>query len=139
VNDLKRSSGLSWGLLILRVGAGALLLYGHGWGKLVNFSQYAATFPDPLGVGSPTSLGLVVFAEVFCSIGIMLGLFTRFTLVPLLVFTGVAAFVHHAADPWPKKELALLYAVPFVTLMIAGPGRFSLDAVLARFRKRRPG
>jgi putative oxidoreductase len=40
----------------------------------------------------------------------------------------VAAFVVHGDDPWSKKELALLYAIPFLTLGLTGPGRFSIDA-----------
>ena len=46
----------------------------------------------------------------------------------------VAAFVIHADDPWSKQEFALLYALPFVALIIGGAGRFSLDG---RLRQRR--
>ena len=33
---------LSLGLLVLRVGAGVMLIAGHGWPKLVHFSERAA-------------------------------------------------------------------------------------------------
>jgi putative oxidoreductase len=39
----------------------------------------------------------------------------------------VAAFVIHADDPWGKKEFALLFAAGFLTLVLTGPGKFSLD------------
>ena len=39
----------------------------------------------------------------------------------------VAIFVAHASDPWAKKELAFMYLVPALTLLLTGPGRFSLD------------
>lgn len=120
------------GLLILRVGIGAMMLFGHGWGKLVNFSNISATFPDPLGVGSQVSLALAIFAEVVCALALMLGIFTRFAVIPLLITMIVAAFIVHSADPWGKKEFALLYALPFLTLIFTGPGSFSIDS---KFRK----
>jgi putative oxidoreductase len=43
---------------------------------------------------------------------------------------AVAAFVVHAGDPWAKKELALLYAVPYLALLLAGGGRFALERVV---------
>ena len=79
----KSSLAPALGLLLLRLGAGGLLLYGHGWAKLMHYSQRAAHFPDPLGIGSPRSLMLVIFAEVLCSVMVMLGFATRFACVPL--------------------------------------------------------
>lgn len=122
----------SLGLLLLRLGTGFFLLYGHGWSKITHFAQRSATFSDPLGVGSATSLGLVVFAEVFCSIAVMLGLLTRLSVIPIVIFSLVAVLLQHAADPWNKKELALLFLVPCVALFFTGAGRYSIDAWLAR-------
>lgn len=122
---------LAIALLLLRVGAGTLLLAGHGWQKVVSFPELAAGFPDPLGIGSPLSLSLAVFAEVACALLVALGVRTRLAAVPPLVTMLVAAFVVHAGDPWAKKELALLYALPFLTLVLAGGGRYSLDTLLA--------
>ena len=120
------------GLLILRVTLGGVMLFAHGGGKLVNFADVSSKFPDPLGVGSPLSLGLAVFAEVFCAIAIMLGLFTRAAAVPLLITMLVAAFIVHGDDPFKKQEFALLYAVPFLALILTGPGRYSIDQKLSR-------
>jgi len=120
----------SIGLLALRLGAGGLLLYGHGWGKLMHFSQRIGTFADPIGLGPAPSFVLVVFAEVVCSILVMLGFLTRLSVIPLIIFFAVAGFIQHAADPWAKRELAFVFAVPFVALLFTGPGRFSLDAKL---------
>jgi putative oxidoreductase len=120
----------SGGLLIMRLGLGGMMLFGHGWSKLAHFSEKATMFPDPIGLGGATSLALVTFAEFFCALGIILGLATRLAAIPLVVNMLVAALIYHSGDPWPKKELALLYAVPFLTLLFAGGGKFSLDAVL---------
>lgn len=128
---------LSVGLLVLRLGTGGLLIYGHGWGKVTKFAERAPKFADPIGLGPETSFALVVFAEVFCAAAVMLGLGTRLAAVPILIFTAVAVFVQHAADPFADKEKALLFAVPMLTLMLTGGGRYSLDAVIGRLRRGR--
>lgn len=126
----------SLGLLVLRVGVGTMMAAGHGWQKLLMFGARSGSFPDPLGVGSQLSLALALFAELLCSIFVILGLGTRLAAIPPLFTMLVAAFVIHADDPWAKKELALLYAVPFLVLLLAGGGSYSLDALL--WRRRRP-
>jgi len=126
----------SIGLLVLRLGTGGLLLYGHGWAKMMNFSKRVSTFADPVGLGPEVSFTLVVLAEFVCSIALMLGLGTRFAAVPIVIFGLIAAFVQHIADPFAKKELALLYAVPALTLLFTGAGRFSLDALIGSIWKR---
>jgi putative oxidoreductase len=120
---------VSLGLLILRVGTGVLLLYGHGWDKLVHFGEKASRFPDPIGLGSEISLALVVFAEVICAALLVAGLWTRLAAVPIIIFMLVAVFAQHAGDPWAKKEMAVLYLIPVVTLVLTGAGIFSLDSV----------
>lgn len=111
------------------------MLISHGWGKLINFGEKASVFPDPLGVGSMMSLSLAVFAEVFCSIAIILGFATRFVAIPLISTMFVAIFIIHADDPRQKKEFALLYLVPFLTLIFTGAGRFSLDSIIKKRKK----
>jgi len=116
------------GLLILRVGASVLLFTGHGWPKLIQFTERLNTFANPIGIGPQASFLLVVFAEVVCSTLVLLGLFTRFAVIPLILFFLIAALIQHAHDPWARKEFALIYLTPFLTLLFTGPGRFSIDA-----------
>jgi putative oxidoreductase len=132
-----RDTSLHLGLLILRLGAGSLLLFAHGWPKLAHFPERWTKFADPIGVGSGPSLALVVFAEVLCSLLVMLGLFTRLAVLPILGFFSIALLIQHAHDPWPKKEFVLIYAVPFLALLAAGAGRYSLDHRLAERREKR--
>lgn len=103
------------------------MLFGHGLPKLMAWNERFHTFGDPLGVGSEVSYLLAVFAEVFCSVFLMLGWWTRLAVIPLIITMLVAAFIVHGADPWGRKEMAILYLMPFLTLLITGPGRYSLD------------
>lgn len=121
---------VSVGLLVLRLASGGFMLVFHGWGKLLNFGTRMDSFGDPLGIGSPFSLTLTVFAEFFCSLGLILGFKTRAAAVPLVIMLLVIATIVHADDPWNKKEFALLYAIPYLTLIFTGGGRYSLDAKL---------
>jgi putative oxidoreductase len=127
-----RDTMVSLGLLLLRLGACGLLLYGHGWGKLTHFSERASRFPDPLHIGSPASLALTVLAEVFCAIAVALGVATRAAAVVLVGLFAVLVFVHHGDDPFKQRELAMIFGVASLALLFTGPGEFSLDAWLAR-------
>ena len=103
----------------------------HGWSKAESYGERAATFPDPLGVGHETSLALAIFGELVCAALLLPGLATRLAAIPYAFTMVVAGLIVHAGDPWERKELALLYLVVGVVILIAGPGRLSLDAVLA--------
>lgn len=129
----------SVGLLLLRVGFGSAMLFGHGLDKLRDFSDMAGKFPDPIGLGSTTSLVLAVLAEFGCSALLILGLGTRLAAIPLAFTMLVAVFVFHADDLWEVKELAAVYLVVFTTLILTGGGRFSCDAAIHRKLKAKSG
>lgn len=118
------------GLLILRIGCGGLMLSLHGLPKLLSFTDRVDSFPDPLGLGSPATLSLAVFAEFFCSCAVVLGLWTRWVTLPIIATMGVAAFIFHASDPWSQKELPILFFVSFLALFFLNGGRYSLDRLI---------
>ncbi|MDD2411694.1 MAG: DoxX family protein [Bacteroidales bacterium] len=114
-------------LLFLRLIVGTFMLT-HGLGKFYALIGDAPIqFPDPLGLGAVPSLALAVFAELFCSILLIFGLFSRLAVIPLLTTMLVAAFVFHAKDGFGAQELALLYTSIYTVIAIAGAGRFSID------------
>ncbi|POY36369.1 DoxX family protein [Solitalea longa] len=121
---------LDFGLFILRAGFGIAMFLIHGLPKLMHFSQKASTFPDVLRIGSKYSLIADIFAEVFCSLLLVIGLASRLALFCLIVVMSVAFFMIHKNDPLAGKELDLLYLTAFFTLFLTGPGKYSLDANL---------
>ena len=120
------------GPLVLRLGAGTLLIYGHGWTKLMHFAEKSKAFPDPLHVGSSVSLALAVLAEVICPALVLVGFLTRWAAVPTVIMFSVIVFVYLGGKPFGDRELAMIYALPFLAIAIMGPGRWSIDAAIGR-------
>jgi len=113
-------------LLLLRVGAGALMLT-HGYPKLRRILDGNFSFGDPIGIGPVASLILVTLAEFLCSLFVMAGFMTRASLLPLMFAMAVAAFIAHAGDPFGDKELPIFFLISFATLFLTGPGKYSMD------------
>lgn len=119
------------GLLILRFSSGAIMIYAHGYPKLLKiFSEEEIKFADPLGIGILPGFILVTIAEFFCSLFVMAGIFTRINLLPLIIAMFVAGFIHHSSDPFAVKEKALLFLLIYLVLLITGPGKYSLSKFL---------
>ncbi len=114
------------GLALLRIIPSALML-SHGIPKFQKLISGDFGFPDPIGIGSTPSLFLTVIGEFICPILIIIGFKTRWAAIPSLITMLVAAVVVHGADPLAKKELALLYAVIFLVIILLGPGKYSID------------
>lgn len=115
--------------LFLRMAAGLMLL--HGTQKIINYAEWAPQFGNPIGLGPEISLMLCIFAEFFCTLLVMLGLFTRTAVIPLIANMCVIVFIVHAEDSLKDKELAVIFLFIFLAIYASGPGKYSLD----RFRK----
>ena len=122
------------GLLVLRVWLGLSMLLLHGWPKVEKYAGMSQGFPDPLGVGPAMSLNLAIFAEVLCALLLVVGLAARLASIPLVITMAVAFFVVHggALTGEGSGEMAFIYMAGFVALLIAGPGRHSLDHLVLR-------
>ena len=123
------ASAFNTAIFILRVGAG-ILMAAHGYDKLVHFKQYSAHFINFLGLGQSTSLALVIFAEFFCSIFVILGLFTRLAVIPIMMVMLVATFKAHNLDFFGDAEHPTLFFLVFLTILFVGPGRVSVDGMV---------
>lgn len=123
-------------LLIVRVVFGVMLM-NHGIDKWANYQELSAVFPDPLGIGSPLSLGLAIFGELACSMAFIIGFLYRLAMIPMIFTMCVAFFIVHADDPFAVRELAFVYLVVFVLMYIVGPGKFAVDRWISKslFRK----
>lgn len=118
-------------MLILRVGMAGLMLP-HGYDKLVKFAEYKSKFINFLGIGTTASLALVIFAEFFCSFLLIIGLFSRFACIPLIIAMSVALVKAHNFDVFGDGGHATMFIIAFTTILIVGPGRISVDGALGK-------
>lgn len=125
-------NAFSLALLLLRAGVGSLMMINHGMDKLIHFAQRSGRFADPFGIGSTTSLSLVVFAEFFCAAFIILGLFTRLAAIPLVIAMGVALFSAHKGEFYGEGESAGIYLICFLVILLVGPGKVSVDKLIGK-------
>ncbi len=116
-------------LLILRLTV-AILMIPHGYNKMAHFAEKQEKFMSFMGLSGEISLAMVIGAELFCSILLALGLLTRLTLIPLIITMIVAVFVSHKGEIFGDGQEAFLYMITYIVLMIAGPGKMSIDSLL---------
>jgi putative oxidoreductase len=107
-----------------------ILFISHGYEKLMDYEVLATVFPDPLGVGASLSLTLVIFAELFCAMAFIAGFLFRLSVLPMIFAMGVAFFSWHGGG-MQEGELSLIYFVVFLMMLVAGPGRYSLDHLIS--------
>lgn len=108
-----------------------------GWAKLQNLEGFGARFME-WGIPFPAfSAGISAWTELLGGGLLMLGLFTRLTAVPMLINMAVAIALVviknvHGFDEFVELD-EFLYVLIFFWLLMAGPGKASLDHLLARW------
>ena len=119
---------------VLRIVVGLMFML-HGTQKLLSF-------PDPsmpVNPNAPLFLKLAGIIELVCGALIAAGLLTSIAAFIASGEMAIAYFKVHAPNGfWPtlnQGELSVLYCFVFLYLAFAGPGPWSLDAILF---KRRP-
>ena len=80
----------------------------HGIAKWQHFATLSATFPDPLGLGSRTSLMLAIFAEGVCALGFITGTLYRLSLVPMIFTMCGAVCSGHGCAPFAARDQEIL-------------------------------
>jgi putative oxidoreductase len=123
-------------LLLLRLGFGGMMCFGHGWDKIQKFGGTPSTFPiDPLKLGASLSFYATVATEFGCALLVALGLLTRVACAPLIFAMCIAFFQVHGGrltfvPSAGASEPAVVYVVAFCVILLGGPGKFSLDQAL---------
>ncbi|MGE3684063.1 MAG: DoxX family protein [Bdellovibrionales bacterium] len=122
------STRVSSGLFVLRLVAGAAFVT-HGSGKITSPMGWMGPEAPVPGVFQ----ALAAVAEFGGGLAWILGLFTPLASLGLIITMSVAAFFHISrGDGFVNGyELASVYLAISLLLFLAGPGRFSLDALIS--------
>ena len=134
-----RTKEVQWGVALLRMTVGAIFL-AHGLQKLlVTGMPGVAEFMGQVSIPMPmASAILVTAAETVCGLALVLGLFTRWAVVPLAIDMLVAMTVVHLPGGFflPNGiEFTLALLAACVSIGLAGPGAFALDNVIGGGRE----
>jgi putative oxidoreductase len=110
----------------------------YGYEKLIHYTEMAASDfwaknVSFLGMSGGVPLALTIFAEFFCSLFLILGLFTRFSLLVLMFCMGYIfmvifpmAIVEKGDNGYHFND-AFVYFIIYLGLLFTGPGKYSLD------------
>lgn len=129
-----------FGILLIRLIIGLLMAF-YGYEKLIHFDEMAASDfwaknVSFLGMSGKFPLVLTIFAEFFCSLFLIVGLFTRINLFFLMfcmayIFLVIFPFsILDKGDNGYKFNDAFVYFVIYLGLFFTGAGKYSLDQKL---------
>ncbi len=136
------------GRLFLRLFVG-VMFFQFGIRQLLEFNVVAPTFPSVLGLGSEASLIVMIVIELLCSLLIMVGFLTRLATIPPIVSMIMAEHyilttLMHDVPPYSIADtqpgyLPLMFIGIYLFLLLAGPGKISLDYFISLFIINRRG
>jgi putative oxidoreductase len=127
--------------LLLRVTLGVVFIQ-TGWGHLSHMSDTVAAFKDDFGVPWPElNARIASCTEFFGGILILLGLGARLAALPMAftMLVAIATAKRAKLEGFNFDSFTTLlgfdewaYLVMFLVIALIGPGRISLDALVAR-------
>lgn len=134
--------------------SGLIKLKGENWFAEVPWADWQKGFPIPFDLLS-TDLNwlLATWGELILAVLLLLGLFTRFAAISLLVVTMVATAAVHWPSEWSSLaalwsgyvitaqgegnfKLPLLFVIMLLPLVFHGAGKVSLDHVFVQLTGR---
>lgn len=134
--------------------SGTVKLRGENWFSEIPWEDWQKGFPWPFDqISTDLNWFAATWSELVFSVMILLGLFTRFAAISLIVITAVAAAAVHWPAEWHSLDvlwkgyvitakgagnykLALLFVVILLPLVFHGGGKISLDHLLLKLTGR---
>lgn len=117
-------------LLGFRVLLSLEMIYAHGLKKLGIGVAEAEQVPNPLHLPEAMNNVIAVSANVFFPILVILGLFTRLSVLPILAVTLIGYFVLHFHDAPLVKDTPFMFSLSYLVILFLGAGKYSLDHYL---------
>ena len=145
VNCFVKLSGYTYSnlaRLFIRLFVGMMLLQ-FGIRHPVNYSVLCNSFPTVLNMSSECSLIIMITIELVCSLLIMAGFMTRLsTLPPIFAMIAAEYYILHDMVPFlpvygldstDPGYLPIMFIGIYFYLLIAGPGKISLDYLISLY------
>lgn len=151
VNWFLRLTGYTYtnlGRLFMRLFVGIMLLQ-FGIRHMVNYHELSETFPTVMSMSPTTSLVLMIIIETVCSLLIMVGFMTRLSTIPPIIAMSAAEYyiLHdmvpnlpvYGLDSTDPGYLPIMFIGIYIWMLIAGPGKISLDYFISLYIINRRG
>jgi len=127
---------VSWFAPLIGRFAVGLLFLSTGWGKVHSLEKVTQFFVS-LHIPAPGLNAVVVaYSELICGTLLIVGLLTRLSTIPLIVSMIVALLTAKLSDIHGLFDLVgadeFTYLCVLIMLALIGPGKVSLDHLLAR-------
>lgn len=105
-----------------------LMMLPYGYSKITDYDKLSNDFfGDPIGIGNLPSLWLTMFAQLVCSVTLILGFQTRLS-AAILAFDMLVATKYHFFDPFiTTKTIPLVFLGMYLIALLWGGGRYSVD------------
>lgn len=114
-------------VLIFRILLMGELIYVHGLKKMKLQNGHTEHIPNPLSLPDKLNHQLAVFSDTIAPVFVILGLGTRFFLLPSIAVTTIGYFVVHRKDSPEVRDVPFIYSIAMIFLLLIGPGSYSLD------------
>lgn len=134
--------------LFIRLFVGIMFMQ-FGIRHLVNFTEMSVDFPTIFGLSSETCLVIMIIIELLCSLLIMIGFLTRLsTIPPILSMIAAEYYIVHdllphdslyGLDSTQPGYLPIMFIGIYLFILLAGPGKISLDYFISIFIISRQG
>lgn len=148
VNEALRTYG-NLSRFFIRVFAGVMFMQ-FGIRQIANYDFFAKYYPSLLGLGSEATLDMMIAIEVVCSAFLIFGFLTRLSVIlPTLamivaewyiidnnLLTGIVNMPMGEVSLMSSLQLGfvpLLFVGMFVFILLAGPGKVSVDYLLSLY------
>lgn len=121
--------------LFLRLFTGIMFLQ-MGVRQMTHLGDFAQS---SMGSASESTLVTIVVVEIVCAVFIILGLFTRLTLIPsigIMIYAEIAMMSASSASTAGQMFIfepgyPIMFLGIFAYMLLAGPGKISLDYLFA--------
>lgn len=119
-------------LFIFRIALSLELIIAHGLKKLGVGVTEAEKVPNPLHLPEAFNSLFADAANLVFPVFVILGLFTRIAVLPILAVTLTGYFILHWNDALLIKDTPFMYSLCYLFLLFVGPGKYSLDNYLTK-------
>jgi putative oxidoreductase len=119
-------------MLFFRILVSAEIMAAHGLKKVGVGVAEAEHIPNPLHLPEQLNNYMAIASNLIFPVFVILGLFTRLAVLPVLAVTLTGYFILHWNDPLLEKDMPFMYSVSFLLIAVLGPGKYSFDHFIHR-------